>query len=220
MTVVLDIWTVPAAGVGPALWRMARDPRLLSGLPGLRFHKSLGTGAGRTFTAGDADLRQWALITCWDGPDLPLVPTLRRWGRWAHTHTRIHLGTIASHGHWSGREPFMVDPGLRRWDGPVAAITRARVRGHRWREFQRSVPPVVRSLDTAPGVLFRLGIGEAPVGLQGTFSVWRDTTALRDFAYREPAHTAVIERTQQTGWYAEDLFARFAVLDVTGDPRW
>ena len=78
----------------------------------------------------------------------------------------------------------------------------------------------MQSLDAAPGVLFRMGIGEAPVGLQGTFSVWRDSSALRDFAYREPAHAAVIERTTRTGWYAEDLFARFAVLDVTGDPRW
>jgi hypothetical protein len=220
MTVALDIWTVPATGVAPALWRMARDPRRLSGLPGLRFHKSLGTGAGRTFTMRDADLRQWALLSCWDGPDTALDPTRDRWGRRARSHTRVLLGTIATHGRWSGTEPFTADPDLRRWGGKVAAITRARVRTRWWGQFQRAIPPVVASLELQDGLLFRMGIGEAPVGLQGTFSVWRDSQALRDFAYRQPAHTEVITRTAETGWYSEDLFARFAVLDVSGDMRW
>ena len=63
-------------------------------------------------------------------------------------------------------------------------------------------------------------IGEAPIGLQGTFSVWQDQQAVRDFAYALPAHRAVIEQTRQTGWYSEELFARFAVTDIAGDRLW
>jgi hypothetical protein len=54
-------------------------------------------------------------------------------------------------------------------------------------------------------------------GWQGTVSLWRSAADLTAFAYRQPEHRAVIERTPADRWYAEDLFARFAVLDVGGD---
>ncbi|MEZ5119238.1 MAG: hypothetical protein R2686_04935 [Candidatus Nanopelagicales bacterium] len=219
MTVHLDVWTVHPSAIGKALWRMAADPLLLRGVPGLDFHKSLGTGAGRRFTAADADLRQWALLTCWSAEPSE-VPVLDKWHRLAHSHTRFTLGTIASHGRWSGRDPFVPDPSLKQWCGPVAAITRARVRIRQWRVFQAAVPPVATALADQPGLMYRIGIGEAPIGLQGTFSVWQDAAAIRDFAYRLPVHRAVIEQTRATGWYSEELFARFAVLKVTGEQPW
>lgn len=219
MTVLLDLWTVPATAIPAALFRMARDPRVLARTGGLRFHKSLGTGAGLSFTTGDADLRQWALLTCWSGPDTALGPTLRRWRRIAVGHTRFTLATICSHGQWSGQQPFVPDPAADR-SGPVAAITRARVHPRLWRSFQRAIPPVAAILDDQPGLLFRIGIGEAPIGLQGTFSVWQDAPSLREFAYAQPEHLAVIDQTRARGWYAEELFARFAVLEVSGDPVW
>jgi hypothetical protein len=61
-----------------------------------------------------------------------------------------------------------------------------------------------------------MGIGEAPIGLQGTFSLWRDAAAIRRFAYESPGHQKAIDRTHETDWFAEELFARFAVLDVDG----
>jgi hypothetical protein len=61
-----------------------------------------------------------------------------------------------------------------------------------------------------------VGIGEAPIGLQGTFSVWETGAALDDFAYRRAPHAAVVRRTAQEGWYAEELFARLAVLGSRG----
>lgn len=220
MTVQLDLWTVRTSAIGRAFVRMAADPRTLSRLPGLRFHKSLGTGAGRTFTATDADLRQWALLTVWEGPDASLQPTIAKWRRLATSHTRLTLAPIASHGQWSGAEPFVPDPQARGWPGPIAAITRARVRTRQWRTFQRAVPPVARILDDQPGLLYRIGIGEAPIGLQGTFSVWQDQRTIREFAYNLPAHRAVIDQTRATGWYSEELFARFAVTEIAGDPLW
>ena len=94
MTVVLDLWTVrPTAR---AFWRMARDPRRLAHVDDLDFHKSLGTGAGRRFTARDADLRQWALLTCWSGPDDALAPTLGKWNALAERHTRFTMAAAKS----------------------------------------------------------------------------------------------------------------------------
>ena len=63
-------------------------------------------------------------------------------------------------------------------------------------------------------MLFTLGIGEAPVGLQGTFSIWRDAKAISDFAYRRPAHAEVVRKTHDLDWYAEEMFTRFQVDSV------
>jgi hypothetical protein len=220
MIVLLDVWTVRTSAVAKAFWHMARDPRALAGVPGLTFHKSLGTGAGKRFTAADADVRQWALLTCWNAHAEDSIPVWSAWERMAVSHTRFAMSTIASHGQWSGREPFPADPDSRTWQGPVAAITRARVRTSRWREFQRAVPPVAGILDDCPGLLFRIGIGEAPIGLQGTFSVWESAADLKRFAYGTDVHREVIEQTHRRDWYSEDLFARFAVREVQGHVPW
>jgi hypothetical protein len=100
----------------------------------------------------------------------------------------------------------------------VLALTRARLRARRAATFWRAVPPVAAALAAAPGLLARFGIGEAPIGWQGTVSVWRSPADLATFAYRSPQHRAVIARTPTAGWYAEELFARFAVREVFGDP--
>jgi hypothetical protein len=78
------------------------------------------------------------------------------------------------------------------------------------------VPGVVADLRTRPGLATAFGIGEAPVGVQGTFSVWRDSAAIHDFAYMGAAHREAISRTADVGWYAEELFARFALLESMG----
>ena len=101
--------------------------------------------------------------------------------------------------------------------GMVLAITRARLRPTRAIAFYRAIAPVAREVGRAPGLLARFGIGEAPIGWQGTVSLWRDAADLTRFAYRQPEHRAVIARTPTDRWYAEELFARFAVRDLTGD---
>ncbi|KPM55578.1 spheroidene monooxygenase [Frankia sp. CcI49] len=104
-------------------------------------------------------------------------------------------------------------------DTPVVALTRARLAPRRAVLFWRAVPPVAAELRDADGLLFTAGIGEAPIGYQGTFSVWRDSAALRAFAYQGRAHAAVVQRTPRERWYAEELFARFAVLGSHGTVR-
>ena len=99
----------------------------------------------------------------------------------------------------------------------LAALTRARIKTRLSRKFWSSVPPVTQSRHAQPGLIGAIGIGEAPVGLQGTFSVWRSSTAVRDFAYRSAPHLEAIPRTDETNWYAEELFARFAIISSTGE---
>jgi len=140
---------------------------------------------------------------------------VRRWRRLAEEEWTARLRPLAARGSWSRQEPFG-RPAPRRWDGPVAAVTRARLVARTALTFWRAVPPVSADLHAAPGLRFTLGIGEAPIGLQGTFSVWTSAAALNGFAYGRAPHAAVVTRTAQEGWYAEELFARFALLSAAG----
>jgi hypothetical protein len=245
--VTLHVWRVPRRALARALARMAVDPRRLRAIPGVRFGKLLGTGTGTGtgfgfgtrfgtgtgFGPTDADLTRWAALVVWADPDRAAgfddTPVGRAWRRIALADARIDLSPLASRGRWSGVAPFG-DP--RRGtptgtpdgtptgtpDGPVLALTRARLRPHLATSFWRAVPPVAAALRDAPGLLARFGIGEAPLGWQGTVSVWRAATYLRDFAYRSPEHRAAITRTSTRRWYAEELFARFEIRTLVGDP--
>jgi hypothetical protein len=217
--VTLHLWGVPGRAVPRAAVRMASVRPALARTPGLRFAKLLGTGDGRTFTVRDADPRRWGLLAVWDddaaADALEDSPVAASWRRIADEEWSARLRPLAARGLWSGREPFGT-PRPQRWDGPVAAVTRARLVLRRAARFWAAVPPVSEDLHRAPGLRLALGIGEAPVGLQGTFSVWDSTSALNAFAYRRAPHAAVIERTQREGWYAEELFARFAVRSASG----
>jgi hypothetical protein len=203
-----------------ALLRMAGDRGLLGRTVGLRFAKLLGTGDGRTFTVRDADRNRWGLLATWDkAADITAFeagPVARGWGRIADERLRIDLRPLTSRGQWSGREPFGTPEPDRTYDGPVAALTRARIRVRRMVTFWRAVPPVSADLHGAAGLRLAVGVGEAPIGLQGTFSLWDSPAAVTEFAYRRPAHLEAVRRTAEVGWYSEELFARFAVLAVDG----
>jgi hypothetical protein len=215
MLVTLHVWRVPPRALGAALLRMAIEPRRVRALPGVRFAKFGGTGVGRTFGPADADVTRYAALVVWDGDGRP-DDVDRGWTRIGARCARLDLRPVASRGRWSGVAPFGT-PEPHRTTGPVLALTRARLRPSRMVTFWRSVPPVAREVAEAPGLLARFGFGEAPIGWQGTVSVWRDAADLTAFAYRQPEHRAVIVRTPSDRWYAEELFARFAVLNVSGD---
>ncbi len=217
--VTVHLWRVPPRHVPTAVAHMALDRLPLRGTPGLRFAKLLGTGTGRTFHFRDADPLRWGLLAAWgsteDAARFESSRVAGGWTRVADEHWRGDLVPLASRGRWARREPFG-RPTPRRLAGPVASVTRARLTPHALRTFWSAVPPVSAALQTAPGLRLALGIGEAPVGLQGTFSVWDSTASLLAFATRGQAHADVVRRTPEERWYAEELFARFAVVGGRG----
>ena len=217
--VTLHLWRVAPAQVPAALLRMGRDRGRVRRTDGVRFAKLLGTGDGRTFTARDADPLHWGLLTTWahadDARAFERSRVVAGWGRLAQERLRLDLRPTVSRGRWSGRTPFG-DPVPVREDGPVAAVTRARLRVASTARFWSAVPPVSADLHRSPGLRAAIGIGEAPLGLQGTLSVWDGADALRAFAHHGAAHREVVARTPREGWYAEELFARFAVVGAEG----
>jgi hypothetical protein len=217
--VTVHVFGVSGRHVPAALGRMARDGRALRRTPGLAFARLLGTGDGSTFRLGSSDLRHWAVVGSWRSAEAARAaerdPVLRAWTRLAQERLTVRLRPLTSRGRWSGHEPFG-DPQPRPVDGPVASITRARVATRSLATFWRAVPPVATDLARVDGLRLAIGIGEAPIGFQGTFSIWESTRAVTEFAHRRAAHQEVVRRTAEVGWYAEEMFARFEVLDVEG----
>ena len=213
--IVAYFWRIKPAAIPFAIIAMAIDRFFLKADKNVSFHKSLGTGKGETFTPSDANALQWGLGAVIEDIDtFDSSPVIKRWRKGSVSEFRAVLEPISSHGKWAGKEPF--DATVKDWDGQVAAITRARIKWSQNFRFWKSVPPVTVSLKSAPGLVAAIGIGEAPIGLQGTFSLWESAAAIREFAYKGAAHQKAIADTSAYNWYSEELFARFAVREVRG----
>ena len=196
---------------------MALDRGGLRRISGVSFAKMLGTGKGETFTPRDADANQWGAIIVIDSANLDVLDNsklIQRWRANSISEVRYLLDTISSHGLWAKANPFSY--ATTQTDGEVVAITRARIKWFQNFRFWRAVPPVTESLHSSPGLITTIGIGEAPIGLQGTFSHWKSGADLRNFAYKGAAHQSAIAATERHQWYAEELFARFAVREIRG----
>jgi hypothetical protein len=197
-----------------ARYPLRRVPGVLAGrrrvgaAPGLRFVRHLGTGRGAAMGLG-GDLRRWATFAVWDeeGDLEPFVAGATE--AWT-----VRLAPLGARGSWGGHQPLPSERADA--DGPVAVLTRARLRVRAWPAFYRAVPPVEASLHAAPGVLAVVGVGEAPVGLQATFSLWRSTAEMEAFAAAPGPHREVARRARTERWFAEDLFARFRPYASTG----
>jgi hypothetical protein len=208
------------AAVGTVL-----DRRPLATTPGLRFARGMGTGRGADMGPG-ADLHRWALFAVWDDDAaldrfLATSTLSQRWSDRAVEAWMVRLLPLAATGAWGGADPLTgLDEDAARLavaeGGPVAVLTRATIPARHWAAFHRAVPPVDRVLHRQEGLLATLGVGERPVGLQATFSLWRSADDVAAFAYRPGPHRDVIATARRQGWFREELFARFAPYASAG----
>ncbi|MGI8567261.1 MAG: spheroidene monooxygenase [Pyrinomonadaceae bacterium] len=204
-----------------ALAQMGLARAEMSRVAGLRFWKLLGSGEGGGFSLRP-NFSRYGLLATWESSkaaddffgDSRLFTAYRR-----HTVEiwTVRLVAMQSHGAWGGVNPFLpaASPAA---DSPVAVLTRASIRWNRLRRFWSHVHATSRALDDAEGLLASIGIGEAPVKHQATFSLWRSADAMKAFAYSSPTHTEVIRRTRDEGWYSEELFVRF--LPIASEGLW
>lgn len=208
-------WAIPLAVVHMAWHRFT-----LRRSEGLAFWKLLGCGHGSFFSLRP-DFERWGLVGVWrSAADLRRFirrgALMRAWQRVTTERWVVVLEPLAAKGEWSGHQPFVPGTPGKGYRGPVAVLTRATLRGSRALAFWRAVPDVARRMAEAPGRVMSVGIGEAPLVLQSTFSVWRDRDAMVDFAYRSTEHREAMRRTRAERWYREDMFARFRPLCSLG----
>ena len=142
----MHLFTVHGLGIAGAVGRMGVDRVHLRRTPGLVFWKLLGTGDGRTFTVRDADPTTWGVFCVWDSDEarqafIRSSPTMRGWTRIADEAWSAQLTPLRWKGTWSGQTPF--DGNERGVDdgGPVAALTRARIKAERPPRTFATAPP-------------------------------------------------------------------------------
>ncbi|QNH64116.1 spheroidene monooxygenase [Hymenobacter sediminicola] len=199
---------------------MGTAQRPLQRVPGLRFQKLLGSGAGGFGAL--PNLYRYGFMAVWESEEAaqaffeahPLWQQYRQrtqeiWTAW--------LAPLKSHGLWDGVNPFdYPSENPLAADGPVMVLTRASIRWQKTPRFWRYVAPVSATIAEAPGVCAAIGLGELPVVRQATVSLWDSAQAMQEYAYRSPKHKEVIRLTRQEQWYGEELFARFRVLHTEG----
>jgi len=186
---------------------------------GLRFIKTLGSGRGGGFGLMPSPSHQ-GLFCLFDDDAaaaefIASSPLLGRYRASADDCLLLTLRPSSSRGSWDG---VGIVPGKPLPAGtPVAALTRASIHPTAAVRFWRHAPAAQAGLRDAPGCLLAIGLGEAPLLRQATFSLWQDTAAMDAYA-RAGAHQRAIRAAWQHRFFAESMFVRFAPLSLQG--RW
>lgn len=209
---------------GARLWGWSRyvlGSLALLGVPGLVFSRQLGSGHEGGFGLRPSASRQ-GLFCVFDDEAaarrFAAGPVVAGYRSRAADFALLLLRPTRCRGHWGGHAlavaPAAGDdaPPAGR---PVAALTRASIRPSRAWAFWRHAPPSQQSLEQSPGCRLAVGLGEAPVLRQATFSVWDDEAAMEAYS-RTGAHGAAVRAAAAGGFFSEAMFARFVPLAMQG----
>jgi hypothetical protein len=195
-------------------------PSPLAGTAGLRFGRLLGSGAGNGFGLAP-NFGVYAFVGHWD--ERAAAERFFANHSWWQNNSKhlaeqatFYLEPTMTHGEWAGQKPFTPRPEKHDPAAPVAVITRATIRPRKLVDFWRYVPKTSASVYDHPARKLSVGVGEYPVFMQATFSLWTSGQAMRDFAYKSDRHAEVVRLTRERDWYSEEMFTRFRVLDMTG----
>jgi hypothetical protein len=197
--------------------RIVRRDAPLRKVPGLRFAKALGSGHEGGFGLRPSGSRQ-GLLANFDSlahAENFVAQSLIVQGyqeRSAECCIAL-LRATSCRGAWGGS---VIAATARAPSGaPVAALTRASIRPSKAWTFWRHSPASERSLEQAAGCQLAVGLGEAPLLRQATFSLWDNQAAMDAYA-RSGAHLHALRGAQQGGWFSESMFVRFVPLSITG----
>ena len=211
------------AHLRPASWawswnRLAFSRWLPQRDPGLRFFKTLGSGRDGGFGLVPSASHQG--IFCLfdhlsDAHAFIASPLAAQYRERSDECLIATLRPASARGSWdgvalAGGEPVPADM-------PLAALTRASIRPAAAAQFWRHAPAAQADLAHAPGCELAIGLGEAPLLRQATFSLWRNAQAMDAYA-RTGAHQAAIQAARRHQFFSESMFVRFAPISMQG--RW
>jgi quinol monooxygenase YgiN len=204
---------------GALLWgwsRIVLRSWPLRAVRGLRFAKALGSGQRGGFGLKPSLSRQ-GLFAVFDGEaaaDAFLAgPTVAAYRANAGELCLAKLRATSCRGSWGGQS-IGVSAAIP-VDQPVASLTRASIRPLKSLRFWSRSPPAEAALERAEGCILAMGLGEAPLLRQATFSVWESQAAMDAYA-RSGAHQDAIRASLQGDWFSEAMFVRFVPLQLDG----
>ncbi len=207
-------WAIPFAFISMAIFNI---PLYLS--KPILFYKLMGCGKNGTFDK-TPDLQQWCILftnnSLVNNPTTLLGGFINAWFKiFTYEQCSITLSTIASHGVWDKTNPFG-NPKIPYTSGTLAVLTRATINWSGMSGFWKNVDGVAKTLNSQPGFIKSIGIGEIPWKKQATISFWHNEESMKQFAYKQKEHAQVIQKTRKENWYSEDLFSRFIVIGSNG----
>jgi spheroidene monooxygenase len=212
------------------LWgwlRMVQGTAALQGVEGLLFTKVMGSGHEGGFVLRPSPSHH-GLICVFDSVSSvkaflqgQLIASYRSnarelvWGMYAVTSAK---------GLWDGMAWGITDEDclegayVRSSDDPsstVAVLTRASIKPAKAVAFWRFAPATQKDLPAAVGCMLAMGMGEAPLLRQCTFSVWRNPGDVDNYA-RHGAHQKAIEASYRRDFFSESMFVRMRPLEIHG----
>lgn len=204
--------------------RLAQGASPLKEVPGLVFSKVMGSGHGGGFGLRPSATHQ-GFVGLFDSferaqafLDGPYVAAARER---AQSHWCGLLQVVSSRGQWDGQAWGVTPPaGLGALAAtadtrPLAALTRASIRPAKAMAFWRNAPAAQNAMKTAEGCQLAMGLGEAPLVRQCTFSLWRDTPSMLAYAH-QGAHQQAIEAAYRHHYFSESMFVRMRLLAQHG----
>lgn len=195
-------------------------------VPGLTMVKVMGSGHGGGFSLRPSATHQ-GLICTFSHIDLALKfldsPAVQAYRSRARECWTGVLSVQSARGHWDKQAWQASTPQSLGSEGdneqtpktPFAVLTRASIVPTKAMAFWRYAPAAQADLGQAPGCLLAMGLGEAPLVRQCTFSLWQDTAAMLQYA-RQGAHQMASAAAYKHQFFSESLFVRMQVLQMAG----
>jgi spheroidene monooxygenase len=193
-------------------------------VPGLTMVKVMGSGHGGGFSLRPSATHQ-GLICTFSHLDLALKfldsPAVQAYRSRARECWTGVLAVQSARGHWDkqawqasseqalGEQTRLNDP------APFAVLTRASIVPTKAMAFWRYAPAAQADLGQTPGCLLAMGLGEVPLVRQCTFSLWKDTAAMLQYAH-QGAHQTASAAAYKHQFFSESLFVRMQVLQMAG----
>ena len=210
-------------GIAARLWVLAQmgAARIaFARMPDVGFWKLCGSGTGEGFTP-KPNWGVWAILAAW--PDeatarrnVGEAGVYKRWRKRARESWTVYLDPISVRGQWSGKAPFLAELAPEGDERSLAVLTRASLKPSKILRFWNRVPDISSVIGADPNVMFKIGIGELPLLHQVTFSIWPDAGSMAKFARGDGPHGRAICAVREGDWFAEELYARFAVTGSDG----
>ncbi len=195
---------------------MGKSSNIFANIKGLTFYKLMGSGGKNGFGIWP-NFGVYAFLGNWqtenDATQFQKSAVFQEFIQKSNQSFTLKLEALTSHGTWDGTNPFPQNDLKITDNEPVAVITRGKIKVSKLIKFWRNVKPASHNIDTHEGLIFSIGIGEQPLIQQCTFSIWESSLLMKQYAYKSKQHTEVIKKTRDLGWYSEELFARFRLVE-------
>lgn len=205
-----------------AFTQMLTARRPLSQTPDIGFYKLLGSGSRDGFYPFP-NFSVYGILAVWPSLDCAKqrIAESSVFGRYRDHATEtatFFMSATSCRGAWAEQTPFLHSED-QQFSGVsnrhVAVLTRATVKARHVPSFWKQVPGISEEIAKQEHLLFKIGMGEVPWLHQATFTIWDDTKAMEDFAFKS-FHGTAINRVRKGGWFEEELFARFDVVGADG----